>query len=70
MGTGGGAELDAWVDRYRGLPLDLVLRLARLEGRPVRVTGPADAAAAGPPVPDRLTVQVDADGSLVEVRAG
>jgi hypothetical protein len=70
MSTGGRGEPEPWIDRYRGLSLDLVLRLARLEGRPVRVTGPSDAAVPSMPAPDRLTVEVDGDGSLVEVRAG
>lgn len=69
MGAGGQGETEPWIDRYRGLPLDLVLRLARLEGRAVRVTGPSDHGA--PPLsPERVTVQVDADGALLEVRAG
>jgi hypothetical protein len=69
MSTGGRGEPEPWIDRYRGLSLDLVLRLARLEGRPVRVTGPSDATSSLP-APDRLTVEVDGEGDLVEVRAG
>lgn len=69
MGTGDD-DTEQWLERYRGLPLDLVLRLARLEGRPVRVTGPPDAATSGVASPTRLTVHVDGDGELLEVRAG
>jgi hypothetical protein len=59
----------SWLDRYRGLGLELVLRLARLEQRPVRVVGPHQAITADL-VPSRLTVRVDADGRVLELRAG
>lgn len=58
-----------WLDRYRGLGLELVLRLARLEQRPVRVVGPHQSARADV-VPSRLTVRVDAEGQVLELRAG
>lgn len=59
----------SWLDRYQGLGLDLVLRLARLEQRPVRVVGPRQAVTADV-VARRLTVRVDADGQVLELRAG
>jgi hypothetical protein len=69
MATGVPADEPGWIEHYRGLRLDLVLRLARLEGRAVRVVGPDEDASAAA-VPDRLTVRVDSEGALAEVRAG
>lgn len=69
MSTGPTGEQTGWLERYRGLSVEQALRLARIEGRSVRVTGPGRAVTADWS-PERLTIRVDADGALVEVRAG
>ena len=58
-----------WVTRYADLTLSEALELADSEGRPTRVLHPGDAMTMDWR-PDRLNLHVDADGSLVEARAG
>ena len=58
-----------WVEEYRGLSLDAVLKRAEMEGRQVRVVRP------GQPMTmdlryQRLNVFVDETGALVRVTAG
>ena len=58
-----------WLARYAGLPLAEVLRLARLEQRPLRVLD-VHARAASDWLESRLTVVVDDTGSVVSLRTG
>jgi hypothetical protein len=58
-----------WLARYSGLGLHAVLRLARLEQRPVRILG-IHARATTDWLESRLTVIVDADGYILELHPG
>lgn len=58
-----------WLARYAGLPLTDVVRLARLEQRPMRVLH-VHAQAASDWLESRLTVVVDDLGDVVALRTG
>ncbi|HET7900939.1 MAG TPA: hypothetical protein VFL59_07095 [Candidatus Nanopelagicales bacterium] len=58
-----------WLHRYDGLPLAEIVRLARLEQRPLRVVG-VHARVASDWLASRLTVVVDDTGDVVELRTG
>jgi hypothetical protein len=58
-----------WLARYSGLPLAQVVRLARLEQRPLRIVS-AHAQAASDWLESRLTVVVDDLGEVVSLRTG
>lgn len=58
-----------WLARYAGLPLAQVVRLARLEQRPVRILG-VHAQASSDWLQSRLTVVVDDLGEVVSLRTG
>ncbi len=55
--------------RYAGLPLAEIVRLARLEQRPLRVVG-VHARAVTDWLESRLTVVVDEAGQVVSLRTG
>ena len=67
--TDGVPPESAWIADYADLQLDEVLALAQLQGRVVRTVGPGDVVTLDWR-PDRLTVRLDRDGALVDVRAG
>ena len=58
-----------WLVRYSGLLLPQVIRLARLEQRPLRILG-VHAKATTDWLESRLTVIVDAEGRVLELHAG
>jgi len=58
-----------WLARYSGLGLAQVIRLARLEQRPVRILG-VHARATTDWLESRLTVVVDAEGHILELHPG
>lgn len=58
-----------WLARYSGLPLAEIVRLARLEQRPLRVVG-LHARAVSDWLESRLTVVVDDTGEVVSLRTG
>lgn len=58
-----------WLARYSGLPLAEIVRLARLEQRPLRVVG-VHARAVSDWLESRLTVVVDDTGEVVSLRTG
>lgn len=58
-----------WVEAYRGLPLAQVEQRAAREGRRTRVLRPGSIVTMDH-VPSRLNVHLDADGHVVDVRAG
>ena len=58
-----------WLARYDGLGLAQVIRLARLEQRPVRILG-VHARATTDWLESRLTVVVDAEGHILELHPG
>lgn len=58
-----------WLARYSGLPLGEIVRLARLEQRPLRVVG-VHARAVSDWLESRLTVVVDDSGEVVSLRTG
>ena len=58
-----------WLARYAGLGLAQVIRLARLEQRPVRILG-VHARATTDWLESRLTVVVDAEGHILELHPG
>lgn len=58
-----------WLARYSGLPLADVVRLARLEQRPMRVLS-IHARSASDWLESRLTVVVDDAGDVVSLRTG
>lgn len=58
-----------WIEAYRGLPLEAVRERAAREGRRTRVLRPG-AVVTMDHVPSRLNVHLDADGDVVDVRAG
>jgi hypothetical protein len=58
-----------WVARYSGLGLAQVIRLARLEQRPLRILG-VHARATTDWLESRLTVVVDAEGRVLSLHPG
>ncbi|MFN8158732.1 MAG: hypothetical protein U0R68_15050 [Candidatus Nanopelagicales bacterium] len=58
-----------WLARYSGLPLAEIVRLARLEQRPMRIVS-AHGQAVADWLETRLTVVVDDLGEVVALRTG